>query len=197
MLNLVLFGPPGAGKGTQAKYLAETFNLTHLSTGDLLREQIAAGTELGMAAQELISKGNLVSDSIVIDIIESKLKGRRSTNGFIFDGFPRTVNQAMALDKLLSKHWSNVSVMLCLEVDKEELIKRILNRGNTSQRADDMDVATIENRINVYNEKTRPIINYYASQGKYHAVKGIGTIEEIADDLRKTVEDIYVKQPSK
>lgn len=197
MLNLVIFGPPGAGKGTQAKYLAETFNLSHLSTGDLLREQIAAGTALGLAAQELISKGNLVSDSIVIDMIESKLKGRRSTIGFIFDGFPRTVNQAMALDKLLSKHRSNVSVMLCLEVEKEELIKRILNRGNTSQRADDMDIATIENRINVYNEKTRPIINYYAGQGKYHAVKGIGTIEEIAGDLRRTVEEIYVKQPSK
>lgn len=197
MLNLVLFGPPGAGKGTQAKYLAETFNLTHLSTGDLLREQIAAGTELGMAAQELISKGNLVSDSIVIDMIESKLKHRKSTIGFIFDGFPRTVPQAKALDKLLSKHRSNVSIMLCLDVDKDELVKRILNRGLTSQRADDMDVTTIENRISVYNEKTAPIINYYAEQGKYHAVQGIGTIEEIAGNLRKTVESIYDKQPSR
>jgi len=197
MLNLVLFGPPGAGKGTQAKYLAETFNLSHLSTGDLLREQIAAGTELGLAAHELIRKGNLVPDSIVIDMIESKLKGRRSTIGFIFDGFPRTVPQAMALDKLLSKHRSNVSVMLCLEVDKVELIKRILNRGITSGRADDMDATTIENRINVYNDKTAPIINYYAQQGKYHAIKGIGTIEEIAGDLKNTVEGIYDKLPSK
>jgi adenylate kinase len=197
MLNLVLFGPPGAGKGTQAKYLAEAFNLTHLSTGDLLREEIAAGTKLGKAANELISKGNLVPDSIVIDMIESKLKDRKSTIGFIFDGFPRTVNQAMALDKLLSKHKSNVSVMLCLEVDKEELIKRILNRGQFSGRADDMDTATIENRINVYNEKTSPIINYYAQQGKYHAIKGIGTIEEITDTLKKTVEAIWDKQPSR
>lgn len=197
MLNLVLFGPPGAGKGTQAKYLAETFNLAHLSTGDLLREQIAAHTELGIAAHDLICKGELVPDSIVIDMIESRLRGRKTTIGFIFDGFPRTVPQAKALDKLLSKHRSNVSVMLCLEVDKEELIKRILNRGATSGRADDMDSATIENRINVYNVKTAPIINYYAEQGKYHAIKGIGTIEEIADDLKRTVEGIYDRQPSR
>jgi len=197
MLNLVLFGPPGAGKGTQAKYLAETFNLTHLSTGDLLREQIAAGTELGLEAQDLISKGNLVPDSIVIGMIESKLKHRKSTIGFIFDGFPRTVPQAMALDKLLSKHKSNVSVMLCLNVEKEELVKRMLHRGATSGRTDDLDVSTIENRINVYNEKTAPIINYYAEQGKYHAVPGLGTIEAIADNIKKTVEEIYEKQPSK
>ena len=194
MLNLVLFGPPGAGKGTQAKYLAETFNLAHLSTGDLLREQIAAGTELGLAAQDLIKRGELVPDSIVIDMIETKLKGRKSTIGFIFDGFPRTVPQAKALDKLLSKHKSNVSVMLCLEVEKEELVIRILKRGEISGRADDMDTETIENRINVYNEKTAPIINYYAEQGKYHAIKGIGSIEEIAEDLKRTVEGIYVRQ---
>jgi len=197
MLNLVLFGPPGAGKGTQAKYLAETFNLAHLSTGDLLREQIAAGTELGLAAQDLIKKGELVPDSIVIDMIESRLRGRKSTIGFIFDGFPRTVLQAQALDKLLRKHRSNVSVMLCLEVDKEELVKRILNRATISGRADDMDAETIENRINVYNEKTAPIINYYAEQGKYHAIKGVGSIEEIAEELKETVEGFYDRKPVK
>lgn len=195
MLNLVLFGPPGAGKGTQAKHLMENFNLTHLSTGDLLREQIAAGTELGKAASELISKGNLVPDSIVIDMIESKVKSCKSTVGFIFDGFPRTVPQAVALDELLSRHKSSVSVMLCLEVDKEELITRILSRGETSGRADDMDAATIENRINVYNEKTAPIIDYYAQQGKYQSIKGVGSIEEIAYELRRTVNQIHEKQP--
>jgi adenylate kinase len=193
MLNLILFGPPGAGKGTQAKYLAETFNLSHLSTGDLLREQLAAGTELGLAAKEIMSKGELVPDSIVIGMIESKLTDNKSTAGFIFDGFPRTVKQAEALDEMLAKHNSNVSVMLSLEVEKEELIKRLMLRGETSGRADDTDPATIENRISVYNEKTAPIIDYYAGQGKHRAIKGVGTIEEIADDLRRTVEAVSKK----
>jgi adenylate kinase len=190
MLNLVLFGPPGAGKGTQAIFLAKTFNLAHLSTGDLLREEIAAGTELGMAASELMSRGELVPDSIVIGMIESKLKGKKSTDGFIFDGFPRTVSQAEALDRLLLKYGSSVSGMLCLDADKEELVRRIVNRGLTSGRADDTDAATIENRISVYNEKTAPIIDYYAKQGKHHGVPGVGSIEEIAEKLRKSVEGI-------
>jgi len=190
MLNLVLFGPPGAGKGTQAKFLAETFNLTHISTGDLLREEIASGTPLGLAAKELISAGNLVPDSIVIGMIGSKLEENKETSGFIFDGFPRTVPQAIALDDLLSKYNSRVSVMLSLEVDKAELVKRLLLRGQTSGRADDLDVATIENRINVYNEKTAPIIDYYQKQGKHRPIQGVGTIEGIADNLKKTVEEI-------
>jgi adenylate kinase len=190
MLNLVLFGPPGAGKGTQAIFLAKTFNLAHLSTGDLLREEITAGTELGMAASELMSRGELVPDSIVIGMIESKLKGKKSTDGFIFDGFPRTVSQSEALDRLLLKYGSSVSGMLCLDADKEELVRRIVNRGLTSGRADDTDAATIENRISVYNEKTAPIIDYYAKQGKHHGVPGVGSIEEIAEKLRKSVEGI-------
>lgn len=188
MINLVLFGPPGAGKGTQAKFLAELFNLAHLSTGDLLREQVAAGTELGLAAKDIMSRGELVPDSIVIGMIESKLKEKKTTNGFIFDGFPRTASQAEALDEMLSRHNTGVSVMLSLEVDKEELIKRIMLRGQTSGRADDTDKATIENRISVYNEKTAPIIDYYSNQGKHKAIYGIGTIEEIAEKLRKSVE---------
>jgi adenylate kinase len=188
MLNLVLFGPPGAGKGTQAKFLAETFNLSHLSTGDLLREQLAAGTELGLAAKEIMSKGELVTDSIVIGMIESKLNEENTTEGFIFDGFPRTVSQAEALDEMLSRHSTGVTLMLCLEVDKEELIKRVILRGQSSGRVDDTDRDTIENRINVYKEKTAPIISYYAGQGKYHSIYGIGTIEEITKNLRKSVE---------
>lgn len=190
MLNLVLFGPPGAGKGTQAIFLAQTFNLVHLSTGDLLRQEIADKTELGRLADEIISKGELVPDSIVISMIEAKLKKPKTTVGFIFDGFPRTVPQAMALDELLAKHHRNVSAMLCLEVVKEELISRLLKRGLTSGRCDDMDAATIETRINVYNEKTAPIISYYEKQGKYFPIHGIGTVEEIAGNLKKTVQNI-------
>jgi adenylate kinase len=193
MLNLILFGPPGAGKGTQAKYLAETFNLTHLSTGDLLREQLAAGTELGLAAKEIMSKGELVPDSIVIGMIESKLNEERTTDGFIFDGFPRTVSQAEALDEMLSRHGTGVTMMLCLEVDKEELINRIMLRGQSSGRVDDTDAATVENRIIVYKEKTAPIISYYAGQGKYHSIYGIGSIEDITKNLRRSVEAAFRK----
>jgi adenylate kinase len=190
MINLVLFGPPGSGKGTQAFYLAQTFNLVHLSTGDLLRQEIAAKTDLGLIVDDIISKGELVPDAIVIAIIESILKKPKTTKGFIFDGFPRTVPQAQALDELLKKNNSKVSVMLCLEAGKDELISRLLKRGLTSGRCDDADALTIENRINVYNEKTAPLINYYASQGKYHPIEGIGPVEIIATRLRETVENL-------
>lgn len=190
MLNLVLFGPPGAGKGTQAVFLAQKFNLVHLSTGDLLRQEIAAKTDLGLIAEEIISKGELVPDSIVIGMIETKLNQPQKTAGFIFDGFPRTVTQANALDDLLSKHHQKVSAMLCLEVVKDELIDRLLKRGETSGRADDVDPQTIENRINVYNEKTAPIISYYEKQEKFFPIQGIGAIEEIAVRLSETVEKL-------
>ena len=193
MINLVLFGPPGAGKGTQAILLAKTFNLVHLSTGDLLRHEIAAKTELGRIAGELIDKGELVPDEIVISMIESRLKKPRCTIGFIFDGFPRTVAQAKALDKLLTKHHSKVSVMLCLSVEKAELVDRLLKRGLTSGRCDDLEAATIEHRIDIYNEKTAPIINYYESQGKYFPIHGMGTIEEIAENLSQTIKKISAK----
>ncbi|HZK93783.1 MAG TPA: adenylate kinase, partial [Prolixibacteraceae bacterium] len=171
-------------------YLAQTFNLVHLSTGDLLRQEIAAKTDLGRLADELISKGELVPDSIVISMIEQKLKKPKTTVGFIFDGFPRTVPQAKALDELLRKHHSKVSVMLCLEVEKNELIDRLLKRGLTSGRCDDAEASTIENRINIYNEITAPIIQYYESQGKYHPIQGVGEIREIAARLKETVEKL-------
>jgi adenylate kinase len=193
MLNLVLFGPPGAGKGTQAILLAQTFNLVHLSTGDLLRHEIAEKTDLGRMAAELIDKGELVPDHLVISMIESRLKKPKTTVGFIFDGFPRTVAQAQALDKLLTKHHSKVSVMLCLQVNKEELVERLLKRGLTSGRCDDLEAATIEHRIDIYNEKTAPIISYYENQGKYYPVQGIGTIESIAEHLKQAVEHIQMK----
>jgi adenylate kinase len=190
MLNLVLFGPPGAGKGTQAEFLIEKFSLIHLSTGDLLRSQIAAETELGKEAKRFMDKGELVPDEVVIGMIGSKIEENKSANGFIFDGFPRTVAQAEALDVLLNGKNIPVSGMLALEVEKQELINRLLERGKTSGRSDDADASVIENRINVYNEKTSPLINFYKAQGKFHSIVGIGSIPEIADRLEKVVKSL-------
>lgn len=190
MLNIVLFGPPGAGKGTQAAFLTEKFNLIHLSTGDLLREQIAAGTELGLAAKKNMDKGELVPDEVVIGMICSKISGNLQAPGFIFDGFPRTVEQAKAFDELLDKKCVPVSGMLALEVDKQELIDRLLSRGKISGRSDDQDVSIIENRINVYNEKTAPLIGYYKAQSKYFPVEGMGSIDDIAQRIEKVVADL-------
>ena len=187
MLNLVLFGPPGAGKGTQADFLIEKFNLNHISTGDLLRDQIAAETELGIEAKSYIDKGFLVPDSIVIGMIKTILQNDEESNGYIFDGFPRTVAQAKALDELLNDHNMPVSGMLCLMVDKQELIKRLLSRGKTSGRPDDQDVAIIENRIHVYHEKTEPLRDYYKAQNKYYKIDGTGSVEKIAQRLIDTI----------
>jgi len=187
MLNLVLFGPPGAGKGTQADLLIAKFNLKHISTGDLLRNQIAAKTDLGLEAQLYIDKGFLVPDSIVIGMIKSILQENKAANGYIFDGFPRTVAQAKALDDLLEELQLQVSGMLCLMVDQEELIQRLLFRGKTSGRADDQDVSIIENRIKIYHEKTEPLRDYYNSQNKYYKIEGTGTVEIIAQRLTDTI----------
>jgi adenylate kinase len=187
MLNLVLFGPPGAGKGTQADFLIEKFKLIHLSTGDLLRSQIAAKTEMGIEAKSFMEKGFLAPDWIVIEMIKSKLQENVNADGYIFDGFPRTVEQALALDVLLNQMGTPVSGMLCLCVEKQELINRILFRGISSGRPDDQDVSIIENRIHVYNEKTLPLTNYYLAQNKYFKIDGMGTVEEIAHRLIDTV----------
>jgi adenylate kinase len=190
MLNLILFGAPGAGKGTQANFLTKAYNLVHLSTGDLLRSQIESKTELGIEAKTYIDKGFLVPDSIVIAMIHSKLSKIRTTKGFIFDGFPRTVEQAKSLDNLLVKHGKSISGMLCLEVDKDELINRLLIRGVTSGRSDDQGVEVIKNRIEVYIEKTMPLINYYKEQNKYHRIDGMGSIEDITLRLQQAIESI-------
>ncbi|MCD6354856.1 MAG: adenylate kinase [Prolixibacteraceae bacterium] len=190
MLNLVLFGPPGAGKGTQAEFLIKSFGLDHLSTGDLLRSEIAAGTQLGLEAKSFMKKGELVPDAVVIGMINSKLKSNKNTKGFIFDGFPRTVDQAKVLDELLEENGTAISGMLSLEVEKQELINRLLSRGKVSGRADDQDQSVIENRINVYNEKTLPLIEYYKPQGKYFGINGMGTVEEIATRLKGVVEKL-------
>ncbi len=179
MLNIVLFGPPGAGKGTQSQSLISKYGLVHLSTGDLLRTEIARGTELGVKAKEIMDRGILVSDDIVISMIENKLDANPSANGFIFDGFPRTKAQAEALDDLLQKKGTAISCMLALEVDEKELTRRLLERGKESGRADDRDEATIKNRINEYNNKTLPLKEYYSAEGKFHSINGIGSVSDI------------------
>jgi adenylate kinase len=183
MLNIVLFGPPGAGKGTQAAKLLEKYQLVHLSTGDILRSELAAKTTLGLEAKKYMDKGELVPDSVVIGMIESKIDSNTDAKGFIFDGFPRTTAQAKALDEMLEKKNIAITMMLALEVEKEELIKRLLLRGKDSGRADDQDRSVIENRIRVYNSETAPVQDFYESQGKYKGIHGMGTIDDIFDRL--------------
>jgi adenylate kinase len=183
MLNIVLFGPPGAGKGTQSENLINKYGLVHLSTGDILRMEIARGTELGKKAKEIMERGELVGDDIVIGMIESQLDDNSHAKGFIFDGFPRTAAQAVALDDLLQKKGTGISGMLALEVDDEELTKRLLLRGKDSGRADDRDETVIRRRIEEYNKKTLPLKKYYSEQGKFHSIDGIGSIDQIFKSL--------------
>ena len=194
MLNIVLFGPPGAGKGTQSQKLIDTYNLIHLSTGDLLRSQIAAGTELGLRAKTLMDQGLLVPDEVVIGMIDSKLKENKAAAGFIFDGFPRTVPQAEGLDQLMTENNTAITCMIALEVSEEELTKRLLLRGQTSGRPDDQDESLVRKRVQEYNTKTAPVAGFYDKQGKYHAVNGIGEIEEIFNQTCAII-DSYLTQP--
>jgi len=188
MINIVLFGPPGAGKGTQAKKLAEQYSLIHLSTGDLLREQVKKKTSLGIEAKKLMDKGNLVSDDIVIGMIQSKLRENTDTNGFVFDGFPRTKAQAISLDNLLKLNSTSISLMLSLKVSEDELIKRLLKRGASSNRSDDQNIDIIKNRIVEYNDKTSVLINYYDTQKKHSGINGMGSIESITHRLFSTID---------
>ncbi|CCH56900.1 adenylate kinase [Fibrisoma limi BUZ 3] len=193
MLNLVLFGPPGAGKGTQSEKLIKKYNLVHLSTGDLLRSEIAAGTELGLRAKQLMDQGLLVPDEVVIGMIENKLKENQSVAGFIFDGFPRTVPQAQALDLLLSNYNTHITVMIALVVDDEELTRRLLLRGQTSGRPDDSNEELIRRRVKEYNDKTTPVADFYNQQGKFTAIDGIGNIDEIFDAICSKIEQAATK----
>ncbi|MBR7950615.1 adenylate kinase [Microvirga sp. STR05] len=182
-MNLVLFGPPGAGKGTQSQKLIARYNLVHLSTGDLLRAQITQGTELGLRAKKLMDEGLLVPDEVVIGMIGSALKDNKQAAGFIFDGFPRTVPQAESLDRLLAEHETNVSCMVALEVAEQELVTRLLERGKTSGRPDDQNEDKIRKRVTVYNTETAQVAGYYAQQQKFHALNGIGAIEDIFSQI--------------
>lgn len=189
MLNIVLFGPPGAGKGTQSQKLIEKYQLVHLSTGDILRSQIAEGTELGLEAKKLMDQGLLVPDEVVIGMIRSKIEANINSAGFIFDGFPRTAGQAEALDKLLAEKNTAITMMLALEVDDDELIMRILKRGKESGREDDQNETIIMNRIKEYNKKTAPLKDYYSAQNKFFAVEGIGEVDEIFNVLCAVIEE--------
>ena len=188
MFNLILFGPPGSGKGTQSQYIVEKYGLVHLSTGDLLRREIAAKTPLGMEAARLMAKGQLVPDEVVIGMIDSSLEKNGDAKGFLFDGFPRTLAQAEALDKLLAlKKWS-ISKVLALDVSEDELVKRLLKRGETSDRPDDRDEAIIRKRFNIYKTETEVVGRHYRDLEKFEVLKGEGSVEEIFAALRTSIE---------
>jgi adenylate kinase len=186
MLNIVLFGPPGSGKGTQSDKVIEKYGLMHISTGDLLREEVAAQTELGKQAKAIMDTGELVSDMIVIGMIRNKLEENQDGPGFIFDGFPRTVDQARELRKALTDYDDRVGVMISLEVPRGELVKRLLKRGKDTGRSDD-NLETINNRIDVYNRQTIPVTYYYDKMHKHAAVEGTGSVDKIFDRIVEVI----------
>jgi len=188
MTNLVLFGPPGAGKGTQAEFLKEKYSLVHISTGDVFRYNIKNETALGTLAKSYMDKGQLVPDEVTIKMLNAEVEKNSDAEGFIFDGFPRTEAQAKALDALMEDKDSSINAMIALEVDDEVLVKRLLERGKTSGRADDADESIIKNRITEYYSKTAVLKNYYSAQNKYFGVDGVGSIEEITVRLNKVVD---------
>ena len=188
MFNLILFGPPGSGKGTQSEKLVEKYGLVHLSTGNLLRAEIADKTPLGLEAKNFIDRGQLVPDEVVIGMIDSCLEHHKEAAGFLFDGFPRTVAQAQALDKLLALKKTEINIVLALEVTEEELIQRLLNRGKTSGRTDDTDEAVIRKRFHVYSTETSPVADYYKKAHKFKAIEGEGSVNEIFAALRQSID---------
>lgn len=190
MINIVLFGKPGAGKGTQAEFLKKKYNLTHISTGDVFRYNLKNDTDLGKQAKAYMDNGELVPDSLTINMLQDEVEKHPDTNGFLFDGFPRTTAQAEALDAFLeSKGWE-VTATIALEADDEILVKRLLERGKTSGRADDQDEEKIRNRYQEYNEKTAPLINYYQNRHKFYSVDGIGEISEITNRLSLIIDKL-------
>ncbi len=190
MLNIVLFGPPGAGKGTQSEKLIAKYGLVHLSTGDIFRANIKGGTELGNLASSFMDQGKLVPDEVTINMLNAEVEKYESPKGFIFDGFPRTAAQASALDVLLQSKDTKISHMLALEVPEDELRQRLLLRGKDSGRPDDVDTAIIQKRIDVYNSETAPVKDYYEKQGKYKGIDGVGEIEEISEMLCEAVDSL-------
>ncbi len=191
MINLILFGPPGSGKGTQAAKLVEKYNLLHISTGDLFRYEIGNSTPLGMEAKSYIDKGELVPDSVTIGMLRNKVEANPEVAGYIFDGFPRTVPQAQALDQLMGELSTSISKLILLDVDDNEIVTRLLERGKTSGRSDDQNEGTIRNRIGVFKSETSPVFDFYAEQDKSVKVQGVGTIEMIFDRLCEEI-DVFV-----
>ena len=186
--NIVLFGPPGAGKGTQSKFLTERYGLQHISTGDLLRGEIQAKTPLGLQAQELMSAGELVPDEVVVGMIRNLLEDNPDAKGFIFDGFPRTRAQAEALDDTLTGVGDTIALMLALEVPEEELVTRLLGRGITSGRPDDKSEEVVRKRIREYEKKTAPLKDFYHAQGKLRRINGLGSIVDITSRLTDAID---------
>jgi len=194
MLNIILFGPPGAGKGTQSEKLIAKYQLVHLSTGDIFRANIKGATELGTLAKSYMDKGQLVPDEVTIRMLESEVNKHPTAKGFIFDGFPRTKAQAQALDNLLKTKNTSITMMLALEVEETELKKRLLIRGKDSGRADDQNPDIIQKRIDVYNNETSPVKDYYTVQGKYRGINGIGEVEEIFNMLCEKINTVKLNR---
>jgi adenylate kinase len=183
MFNLVLFGPPGSGKGTQSEKIVSRYNLAHLSTGNLLREEISNLSSLGMAAKNYMDHGQLVPDEVVIGMVDSFFERHRDSAGFLFDGFPRTLAQAQALDELMERKQTSINAVIALEVTEDELVKRLLNRGKTSGRSDDTNEDVIRKRFSVYMKETSPVADYYRRQKKFFSVPGEGSVDEIFQNL--------------
>ncbi len=190
MINIVLFGKPGAGKGTQAEFLKTKYNLTHLSTGDIFRFNIKNETELGKLAKTFMDQGDLVPDEVTIKMLNAEVDNNKDSAGFLFDGFPRTLAQAEALDAFLSTKNQIITATIALEADDEILVQRLLERGKTSGRPDDQDEEKIRNRYDEYNQKTAPLMNFYIKQNKFYAVNGIGTVEEITIRLSHVIDGL-------
>ncbi|HEY1114685.1 MAG TPA: adenylate kinase [Chitinophagaceae bacterium] len=197
MFNIILFGPPGSGKGTQSDKIVARFGLVHLSTGNLLRQEIADKTPLGTEAKNFIDKGQLVPDEVVIGMIDTMLEKHADAKGFLFDGFPRTVAQAEALDKLLALKKTSICKVLALEVSEEELVRRLVKRGETSGRSDDTDEAIIRNRFNVYKKETEPVAAHYAKQDKLVRIKGEGSVDDIFNALSSCIVEEMQAQEAK
>ena len=190
MLNIILFGKPGAGKGTQAEYIKNTFNLIHISTGDLFRKNIEKKTSLGLMAKSFIDNGELVPDQVTIDMLKNEVIKNKKANGFIFDGFPRTLSQAEVLDLFLKSLKMNLTATISLDVEDSVLEDRLIKRGKTSGRLDDQNIEKIRNRFEEYNKKTSPLISYYKSLNKFHSILGIGTIEDIRNQLNNLINQL-------
>ena len=183
MLNILIFGPPGCGKGTQSEFLVSKYNLKHLSTGDIFRDNIKNETNLGLEAKSFIEKGQLVPDSVTIGMLNKEMMSINNLNGFLFDGFPRTIKQAQSLDQLLLKLNQEISLMVCIEVPESELIKRLLIRGESSDRKDDQNKEIITNRIEIYKEQTEILKDYYLTQNKFYSVDGTSSIQEVKEKI--------------
>lgn len=192
MFNIIIFGAPGSGKGTQGQKLTDRYKLTHISTGEVLREKIRKQTPLGKLADEYISKGQLVPDNVVIDILTKFFADNPTSNGYIFDGFPRTLRQGEAMDEMLAEKNESINVVLWLDVDDDELVERLLNRGKEMGRNDD-NLETIKSRLKVYYQKTAPLKEFYSKQGKLVKINGMGTVEEIFSRIEKVVDSLNTK----